>query len=98
MNLRDALIQQAPSLALQRAAADEIARLDSIVRSIPQTIETMELDELNEQEAIAENFLEYIRIVRESRQARLSGNIALALRYETAIEWHYNKLPEYLKW
>lgn len=28
MNLREALIQQAPSLALQRAAADEIARLD----------------------------------------------------------------------
>lgn len=28
MNLREALIAQAPSLALQRAAADEIARLD----------------------------------------------------------------------
>ena len=32
MNLREALIQQAPSLALQRAAADEIARLDSMVK------------------------------------------------------------------
>jgi hypothetical protein len=31
MNLREALIQQAPSLALQRAAADEIARLDDLV-------------------------------------------------------------------
>ncbi|MBB1161505.1 hypothetical protein [Aquariibacter albus] len=29
MNLRDALTQQAPSLALQRAATDEIARLDA---------------------------------------------------------------------
>lgn len=29
MQLREALIQQAPSLALQRAAADEIARLDA---------------------------------------------------------------------
>lgn len=33
MNVRDALIQQSPSLALQRAAAAEIARLDAeIVR------------------------------------------------------------------
>jgi len=33
MNLRDALISQAPSLALQRAAQAEIARLDAeIVR------------------------------------------------------------------
>lgn len=29
MNLRDALVQQSPSLALQRAAADEIASLDA---------------------------------------------------------------------
>lgn len=31
MQLREALIQQNPSLALQRAAADEIARLDAEV-------------------------------------------------------------------
>lgn len=31
MNLREALQQQAPSLALQRAAADEIARLDGMI-------------------------------------------------------------------
>ena len=31
MQLRDALITQAPSLALQRAAASEIARLDSLL-------------------------------------------------------------------
>ena len=29
MKLREALIQQAPSIELQRAAADEIARLDA---------------------------------------------------------------------
>jgi hypothetical protein len=31
VKLREALIRQAPSLALQRAAADEIARLDSLL-------------------------------------------------------------------
>ena len=31
MRIREALIQQSPSLALQRAAADEIARLDGLV-------------------------------------------------------------------
>lgn len=31
MKLREALTQQSPSLALQRAAADEIARLDALV-------------------------------------------------------------------
>lgn len=34
MNLREALIIQSPSLELQRAAADEIARLDATVRHI----------------------------------------------------------------
>lgn len=34
MNLREALIQQAPSLALQRAAADEIAKLDARIREL----------------------------------------------------------------
>lgn len=34
MKLRDALITQAPSLALQRAAADEIARLDALVAQL----------------------------------------------------------------
>lgn len=32
MKLREALITQAPSLALQRAAADEIARLDAALK------------------------------------------------------------------
>lgn len=31
MQLRQALIQQSPSLALQRAAMDEISRLDAII-------------------------------------------------------------------
>lgn len=32
MNIREALQQQSPSLALQRAAADEIAKLDASIR------------------------------------------------------------------
>jgi hypothetical protein len=39
MNLREALIQQAPSLALQRAAADEIAKLDAEVRSLSNIVQ-----------------------------------------------------------
>jgi hypothetical protein len=34
MNLREALILQSPSLELQRAAADEIARLDATIRHL----------------------------------------------------------------
>jgi hypothetical protein len=34
VQIREALIQQAPSLALQRAAADEIARLDAEIREL----------------------------------------------------------------
>jgi hypothetical protein len=34
MNLRASLMAQGPSLELQRAAADEIARLDAVVRSL----------------------------------------------------------------
>lgn len=34
MNLREALITQGPSLELQRAASDEIARLDGIIRDL----------------------------------------------------------------
>ena len=34
MKLREALVNQAPSLALQRAAADEIARLDAQVAQL----------------------------------------------------------------
>ena len=34
MQLRDALIAQAPSLALQRAAASEIGRLDGLVHTL----------------------------------------------------------------
>ncbi len=34
MNLREALIIQSPSLELQRAAANEIARLDATIRHL----------------------------------------------------------------
>ncbi len=34
MNLREALIIQSPSLELQRAAANEIARLDTTIRHL----------------------------------------------------------------
>ena len=34
MNLREALIIQSPSLELQRAAADEIARLDGVIKHL----------------------------------------------------------------
>lgn len=42
MKLRDALIQQAPSLTLQRAAADEISRLDSHVLELLRQLETLQ--------------------------------------------------------
>ena len=38
MKLREALIQQAPSLALQRAAADEIAKLDAQVADLQRRV------------------------------------------------------------
>ncbi len=34
MKLREALIVQSPSLALQRAAADEIARQDKLIKDL----------------------------------------------------------------
>jgi hypothetical protein len=34
VNLREALIIQSPSLELQRAAADEIARLDGVIKHL----------------------------------------------------------------
>lgn len=37
MNLREALRIQSPSLALQRAAADEIARLDGLIKDLTAT-------------------------------------------------------------
>lgn len=38
MKLRDALIQQSPSLALQRAAADELAVLDKEVLELEDAL------------------------------------------------------------
>lgn len=39
MQIREALISQSPSLALQRAAADEIARLDAEVARLREHID-----------------------------------------------------------
>lgn len=39
MEIREALRTQSPSLALQRAAADEIARLDGRVATLERLIE-----------------------------------------------------------
>lgn len=41
MLLRDALRTQSPSLALQRAAADEIARLDSAVKQLESQLKEL---------------------------------------------------------
>lgn len=38
MKLREALIQQAPSLALQRAASDEISSLDHEVKTLEEEL------------------------------------------------------------
>jgi DNA-binding FadR family transcriptional regulator len=42
MKLREALIQQAPSLALQRAAADEIARMDALIEEMRKAMVLVE--------------------------------------------------------
>lgn len=44
MELRKALIEQAPSLTLQRAAQSEIARLDDLVQRLGAEIAVSELD------------------------------------------------------
>jgi hypothetical protein len=41
MDIRQALIAQGPSLALQRSAADEIARLDRTVETLAQGLVTL---------------------------------------------------------
>lgn len=43
MLIREALIAQAPSLALQRAAADEIARLDNLVKNLEASLRQEEV-------------------------------------------------------
>jgi hypothetical protein len=44
MNIRDALIHQSPSLMLQRAASDEIAKLDAAVRTLIGVVRQSERD------------------------------------------------------
>lgn len=43
MNLRDALVQQSPSLALQRAAQEEIASLDRRLKLLLEYMDTFDL-------------------------------------------------------
>lgn len=42
MNIRQALREQSSSLTLQRAAADEIARLDKVIFDLARTAEMIE--------------------------------------------------------
>lgn len=44
MKIREALIIQSPSLALQRAAQDEIARLDLEIMSKDEEIQRLKLE------------------------------------------------------
>jgi len=53
MEIREALIKQAPSLALQRAATDEIARLDAEVRHYRAYIQGYDPELLNNFDTLA---------------------------------------------
>lgn len=44
MNIRDALMQYSPSLALQRGAQDEIARQDGEIKRLKQKLEEAEAE------------------------------------------------------
>jgi hypothetical protein len=44
MQIREALILQSPSLCLQRAALDEISRLDALVLAMQQQIERLKAE------------------------------------------------------
>ena len=41
MDIRTALREQSPSLALQRAAADEIAKQDKIIRDLQKQLDAL---------------------------------------------------------
>ncbi len=41
MKLREALIAQSPSLALQRAAADEVARQDALIAELLEALKAL---------------------------------------------------------
>lgn len=60
MQLREALIVQSPSLALQRAAMDEIARLDKLVVHKQHIIDKLML-EYCPNDMTAEQLEEYAR-------------------------------------
>lgn len=52
MNLKEALLTQAPSLALQRAAADEIARLTKLLEEAHERIDAFYEDIEHDQEEL----------------------------------------------
>ena len=60
MNLRQALIEQSPSLALQRAAADEIARLDSMLLRAGDLIEAADGTNI-ENEKLVDDYREWLK-------------------------------------
>lgn len=64
MNLRDALTQQAPSLALQRAAQAEIARLDAALDSA----EDRRLDTVRQRTAAQDALLAVARALLPAHQ------------------------------
>lgn len=58
MKIRQALREQSPSLQLQRAAADEIARLDSLLLAVEDCVE-MQDDTSAAAEAIVDRYREW---------------------------------------
>ena len=59
MNIRDALIQMAPSLTLQRAAADEIAEQDNWITDLGCLLSKAE--KFIEQEGLSEKYVEWLK-------------------------------------
>lgn len=66
MNLREALILQAPSLALLRAAADEIARLDWVVQQLREELRAA-ADEIARQDGLIQQLREELRELRKEK-------------------------------
>lgn len=59
MNIRDALIQMAPSLTLQRAAADEIAAQDNWITDLGCLLSKAE--KFIEQEGLSGKYVEWLK-------------------------------------
>lgn len=59
MNIRDALIQMAPSLTLQRAAADAIAVLDKWLSDTQVCL--LDAEFFIQQEGLSEKYVEWLK-------------------------------------